>query len=279
MILIADSGTTKTDWRALGESGEPKILRTEGINPVFQSPEMLDGILAENVKPHVSDVSKIYFYSAGVAASHEATAALLAAFGRNFPNCSFFVETDKLGAARALCGHSAGIACIMGTGSNSCFYDGEKITDNNVGGGFILGDEGGGASLGKRLISDFIRNLLPERVSAELRSRFGLDYFKIIDNVYKRPMPNRWLASFSPFIEEFLSDPYICEMVDSQFESFIRRNVLRYDVAKYPMNAVGSVGACFSENLARAAERTGVRIGRVIKSPIDSLVEFHSADL
>lgn len=240
---------------------------------------MLDGILAENVKPHVSDVSKIYFYSAGVAASHEATAALLAAFGRNFPNCSFFVETDKLGAARALCGHSAGIACIMGTGSNSCFYDGEKITDNNVGGGFILGDEGGGASLGRRLISDFIRNLLPERVSAELRSRFGLDYFKIIDNVYKRPMPNRWLASFSPFIEEFLSDPYICEMVDSQFESFIRRNVLRYDVAKYPMNAVGSVGACFSENLARAAERTGVRIGRVIKSPIDSLVEFHSADL
>lgn len=281
MILIADSGTTKTDWRAFGKNGEVKSIPTEGINPVFQTPEKLDDILANALKLKLGneEVSRIYFYSAGIAASHEATAALNAAFAKNFKNCKFFVETDKLGAARALCGHSAGIACIMGTGSNACFYDGEKITDNNVGGGFILGDEGGGAALGKRLLSDFIRGLLPEEIAAEIRNRYKLDYFAIIDNVYKRPMPNRYLASFSPFIEEFMTNPYIREMVDSQFDSFIKRNIVRYDIKKYPMNAIGSVAFFFTENLKRAAEKNGVRIGTILKSPIEKLVEFHAADI
>lgn len=281
MILIADSGTTKTDWRVCGANGAVERISTEGINPVFQSPEKLDEVLRTALKPKLDGaaVSKIYFYSAGIVASHEATAALLAAFEKNFSDCEFFVETDKLGSARALCGHSAGIACIMGTGSNSCFYDGGKIAIDNVGGGFILGDEGGGASLGRRLLSDFIRGLLPARVASAIRERYGLDYFKIIDNVYKRPMPNRYLASFSPFIEEFLDEPHICEIVDSQFDSFIRRNVLRFDTAKYPMNAVGSVAHFFRKNLERAAERNGVRLGRILKSPIDALVEYHSKDL
>ncbi|MBQ6533774.1 MAG: hypothetical protein IJI37_01265, partial [Opitutales bacterium] len=247
MILIADSGTTKTDWRALSKGGEPRAISTEGINPVFQAPEKLDEILSGALKPQLGaeEVSKIFFYSAGVAASNEATAALVKAFEKNFKNCEFYIDTDKLGSARALCGRSAGIACIMGTGSNSCFYDGEKIVADNVGGGFILGDEGGGASLGKRLLSDFIRGLLPEEVAAALRERYKLDYFTIVDNVYKRPMPNRWLASFSPLVEEFIGFDHIRDIVDSQFDLFIKRNLYRFDTKKYPINAVGSVAYYF----------------------------------
>ncbi len=281
MILIADSGTTKTDWRAIENSNTVLPISTEGINPVFQAPEKLNDILANTLGSQInlSEVSKVYFYSAGISASHEATSALMSAFELNFKNCEFFVETDKLGAARALCGRSAGIACIMGTGSNSCFYDGEKITDDNVGGGFILGDEGGGASLGKRLLSDFIRGLLPAEISAELRGRFGLDYFKIVDNVYKRPMPNRYLASFAPFIYEFLGHPYVFDLVDSQFDSFVKRNLLRYDLKKYTVNAVGSIAHFFVGILGGAIERNGGRLGTVLKFPIEKLVEYHSQDL
>ncbi len=281
MILIADSGTTKTDWRAISSNGDIKKISTEGINPVFQTPEKLHDILANNLKPNLpdGDVSKIFFYSAGIAASNEATAALNQAFDDNFSNCNFFIETDKLASARALCGKNAGVACIMGTGSNSCFYDGEKIVSDNVGGGFILGDEGGGASLGKRLISDFIRGLLPEEVSQALKNEYKLDYFTVIDNVYKRPMPNRWLASFSPFIERFIELPHICDIVDSQFDAFIKRNLCKYDMKKYPLNAVGSVAVFFIENLKRAVERNGIELGTILKNPIDKLVEYHSDDI
>ena len=281
MILIADSGTTKTDWRAIEACGCITSISTEGINPVFQTPEKLDEIFKKALIPQLEggEVTKIFFYSAGVAASNEATEALMKVFSKNFYNCDFFVETDKLGSARALCGRNAGIACIMGTGSNSCFYDGEKITDNNVGGGFILGDEGGGASLGKRLLSDFIRGLLPEEVAEALRTRYNLDYITIVDNVYKRPMPNRWLASFSPFIEEFIGLDHIRDMVDSQFDSFIKRNLYRYDTSNYAMNAVGSVAYFFKDNLERVAKNNGIKVGEILKNPIEKLVQYHSADL
>ncbi len=281
MILIADSGTTKTDWRAIDVNGKASSIATEGINPVFQTPEKLDDILSNALKPKLggSDVSKIFFYSAGVAASKEATEALINSFNKNFTNCEFFIETDKLASARALCGKREGIACIMGTGSNSCYYDGEKIASDNVGGGFILGDEGGGASLGKRLISDFIRGILPEEVSDALRDEYKLDYITIIDNVYKRPMPNRWLASFSPFIERFIELDHIRDIVDSQFDAFIKRNLWRYDMKKYPLNAVGSVAYCFIDNLRRAVAKNGIELGTILKNPIEKLVEYHADDI
>ncbi len=281
MILIADSGTTKTDWRAIDSNGNASVIATEGINPVFQTPEKLDDVLSNALKPKLGDsvVSKIFFYSAGVAASQEATDALTNAFKKNFSDCDFFIETDKLASARALCGHKEGVACIMGTGSNSCFYDGEKIASDNVGGGFILGDEGGGASLGKRLISDFIRGILPEEVSTALKEEYKLDYFTIIDNVYKRPMPNRWLASFSPFIERFIELDHIREIVDSQFDAFIKRNLWRYDMRKYPLNAVGSVAYFFGDNLRRVVEKNGIELGIILKNPIEKLVEYHKDDI
>ncbi len=280
MILVADSGTTKTDWRAIDANGKASVIATEGINPVFQTPEKLDDILSNALKPKLDggEVTKIFFYSAGVAASQEATDALVSSFNKNFANCEFFIETDKLASARALCGKREGVACIMGTGSNSCFYDGEKIASDNVGGGFILGDEGGGASLGKRLISDFIRGILPEEVSNALKDEYKLDYFTIIDNVYKRPMPNRWLASFSPFIERFIELDHIREIVDSQFDAFIKRNLWRYDMKKYPLNAVGSVAYCFIDNLRRAVEKNGIELGTILKNPIEKLVEYHAED-
>lgn len=280
MILIADSGTTKTDWRLLSPDGSSTAISTEGVNPVFQSEEAIDKVFENALKPQLGNakIEKIFFYGAGLSASNEATKAIEKSFEKSFPKVRLQLFTDKLGAARALCSNAAGIACIMGTGSNACFFDGEKIIDENVGGGFILGDEGGAVNLGKKLLSDFIRDLLPPEIKTELVRRFNLDYFSIIDSVYKRPMPNRFLASFSKFIYEFRQTPHIANLIESAFDAFISRNILRYDISKYPLNAVGSVAFFYSDFLENAALKRGVKIGKILKAPIEELAQFHKKD-
>ncbi len=188
-----------------------------------------------------------------------------------------YAASDLLAAARALCGHSQGIACIMGTGGNTCFYDGENIVDNVKAGGFILGDEGSGGNLGKRLVSDFIKGLLPKHIEAEFVKRYDLDYMKIVERVYKQPMPNRFLASFCPFINEFRDDSHIKGIVMDSFRDFFERNISHYNYKQYKVNLVGSVAYYFSDYLIEAAGRFGAEIGKILKSPIDGLVEYHKA--
>ena len=275
MQLIADSGSTKVDWRAIKDDGSIIEISTEGINPVFITPEEIVKILSEKLLPVIGpDVENVYFYGAGVV-SPQLIAILSDSFKKVFPKSETFAASDVLAAARALCGHNPGIACIMGTGSNSCFYDGENIAKNVRAGGFILGDEASGGVLGKKLISDFIKGLLPAHIEAEFNKRYDLDYMKVVEKVYKQPMPSRFLASFAPFINEFIADPYMENLVSTSFDEFFKRNLSQYDYKNHTVNFVGSIAFYFKEKLVAAAQRNGMKVGRVLKTPIEGLVEYH----
>ena len=275
MQLIADSGSTKVDWRAIKDDGSIVEISTEGINPVFITPEEIVKILSQKLLPVIGPgVKNVYFYGAGVV-SPQLIATLSESFKKVFPESETFAASDVLAAARALCGHTPGIACIMGTGSNSCFYDGENIAKNVRAGGFILGDEASGGVLGKKLISDFIKGLLPAHIQAEFDKRYDLDYMKVVEKVYKQPMPSRFLASFAPFINEFIADPYMENLVNTSFDEFFKRNISQYDYKNHTVNFVGSIAFYFKDKLVAAAERNGMKVGRVLKTPIEGLVEYH----
>ena len=275
MQLIADSGSTKVDWRAIKDDGSIVEISTEGINPVFITPEEIVKILSQKLLPVIGPgVKNVYFYGAGVV-SPQLIATLSESFKKVFPESETFAASDVLAAARALCGHNPGIACIMGAGSNSCFYDGENIAKNVRAGGFILGDEASGGVLGKKLISDFIKGLLPAHIQAEFDKRYDLDYMKVVEKVYKQPMPSRFLASFAPFINEFIADPYMENLVNTSFDEFFKRNISQYDYKNHTVNFVGSIAYYFKDKLVAAAERNGMKVGRVLKTPIEGLVEYH----
>ena len=275
MQLIADSGSTKVDWRAIKDDGSIVEISTEGINPVFITPEEIVKILSQKLLPVIGPgVKNVYFYGAGVV-SPQLIATLSESFKKVFPESETFAASDVLAAARALCGHNPGIACIMGTGSSSCFYDGENIAKNVRAGGFILGDEASGGVLGKKLISDFIKGLLPAHIQAEFDKRYDLDYMKVVEKVYKQPMPSRFLASFAPFINEFIADPYMENLVNTSFDEFFKRNISQYDYKNHTVNFVGSIAFYFKDKLVAAAERNGMKVGRVLKTPIEGLVEYH----
>lgn len=275
MQLIADSGSTKVSWRAIKDDGSVVEIETSGINPVFMEDADIQKILADSLVPVIGDkVDNIWFYGAGVVGG-EPSAKLERCFQKVFPGSSCEAVSDVMAAARALCGHKPGIACILGTGSNSCFYDGEQITSNVKAGGFILGDEASGAYLGKRFISDFIKGLLPDAIEKEFVKRYGLDYLAIVQKVYREPLPSRFLASFSPFINEFRNHPHIANLLKNSFDEFLSRNIIHYDYKKYPVNFVGSIAYYYKDILEKAVAAKGMRMGTVLKGPIDGLVEYH----
>lgn len=275
MILIADSGSTKVDWRAVAADGTALSVQTEGINPVFLSSEAISQILSEKLVPVFgTGIKEVYFYGAGVL-SDELSKKMEDAFGSVFPGCKCFSASDILAAARALCGHKPGIACIMGTGANSCMYNGVDVEKNVKAGGFILGDEASGGVLGRKLISDYIKGVLPKEIEEEFTKRYNLDYIQIVEKVYKQPLPSRWLASFSPFINEFKSNTHIYNLIRTSFDEFFKRNIIHYDYKTYEINIVGSIAHYYKDILEEVAAANGARIGKILKSPIDGLVEYH----
>lgn len=277
MLLIADSGSTKVDWRALHSDGSVQEVTTAGINPFFQTEEQIIYELQQHLLPDVSaSVDEIHFYGAGVS-SPEKVLVLQNCFRKVFPKARAFAYTDLLAAARALCGHKPGIAAILGTGANSCFYDGKDIVDNVPACGFILGDEGSGAVLGKKFISDYLKRQLPAEISTLFTQKYGLNYNSIIERVYRQPFPNRFLATFSVFLNENRIDPYINRLLKTNFEEFFTRNIIQYDYKKYSVNLVGSVAFHYSEIIKEVAAQNKIKIGTILKSPIDGLVEYHKS--
>ena len=275
MRLIADSGSTKVDWRAILEDGTVKSISTEGINPVFQTKDYIVDIFKTKLLPELGpDVKEIFFYGAGIL-SAELSQTLSDAFREVFPQSVCYAASDILAAARALCGCEAGIACILGTGGNTSFYDGNEIVKGVKAGGFILGDEASGGVLGKKLVSDFIKGLLPKEIEEEFVKRYDLDYPKIVAKVYKEPLPSRFLASFSPFINEFRAHPHIDNLLRTSFDEFITRNIYQYDYKNYSVNLVGSVAYYYQDILKEVAEKRGVTIGKILKTPIEGLIEYH----
>lgn len=283
MILIADSGSTKTDWALVGKGREPQAISTKGINPFFQSEDDIEKELRESLLPSVSEacqaageaVTDVFFYGAGCTPEKSpiVAAAIQKALGGGV---AVQVQSDMVGAARALCQHSAGIVCIMGTGSNSCYYDGECITANVSPLGFILGDEGSGAVLGKLMVGSLLKNQMTPGLKEQFLEEYHLTPAEIIDRVYRKPFPNRFLASLNKFLEDHLDDASVHQLVADSFESFVRRNVMQYDYADTPVHFIGSIAYYYRAVLAEVAQATGINIGTIMKAPMPGLLTYHS---
>ena len=283
MILTADSGSTKCHWALVdgkGASEEAKIIETRGINPVTCSSEQVKEIIAEGLLPQIkaTEVEGIYFYGAGCIANAPATLELQRTLQEIFPQATtIVVATDMLGAAHALCGHDKGIVCILGTGSNSAFYDGEQLAKNVPPLGYILGDEGGGANLGKTFVSNALKGLMPSEIVDLMYEECQTSYAQIIESVYRKPNANRYLASFVPFMARHRDRAEIRRCNDLAFDNFIERNLLQYpDVEKLPINFVGSIAAVFEQELTEALSRHSLTLGKIERSPIGGMVKYHT---
>lgn len=268
MKLVADSGSTKTDW-AIGNLR----FKTQGINPFHQDDEAILKILSEELLPQVKDyeIQEICFYGSGV--RQELEDKMTAALRKVFPSAtSIEAHNDLLGAAKALCGDQEGIACILGTGSNSCIYDGRAIVSNTPALGYILGDEGSGAVQGKRFLNALYKNRLPEQLKREFELSQQMTMADVIARVYKQPMPNRWLASLSTFISKHQSEEAVHQLIVDNFSDFFRFNINPYDRRDLPVSAVGSIAFYYESQLREAAEKEGYVMGKIMRSPIDGLV-------
>lgn len=281
MILIADCGSTKIDWCLLKDNKLVKQVFTGGINAVLLTREeiiqRLEAELVPELAAFLPDIRRIHFYGAGCFPGEISENMATALKSVLTAATEVEVNTDLLGAARALCGHEPGIACIMGTGSNSCYYDGREIVDNVSPLGYILGDEGSGAVLGKVLVGDILKKQLPEDLCAAFLEQYGLDRMTIIRRVYKEPQPNRFLASLSPFLCKNIGRPEIHALVKEQFRRFFIRNVAAYGCPELPVSFVGSIAAYYTPVLAEAAAETGFILGKIIQSPMEGLISFHTA--
>ncbi|GAB3534390.1 ATPase [Pontibacter brevis] len=277
MILIADSGSTKTDWRMMDATGVYENIYTAGINPQYLESAQIYNIFAAELLPHLREKnpSQIFFYGAGCS-SPEQNLRVEEALKKAFPDSEASIDHDLLAAARALCGHQPGVACILGTGSNSCLYDGKNISDNIPSLGYLIGDEGSGANLGKMLLRAYMYRELPEELALSLKNRYSLTKNSILDALYRTDMPSAYLASFAKFMHEKRKDPVIHAMIYQNFDEFFERHVCKYKgYTEVPVNFVGSVAFHFSDTLHQVAKKYGVRIGTIITSPSEGLIAYH----
>jgi len=280
MILIADCGSSKIDWCLVDGGKVVKQVFTIGMNAVMLTREEMSARISQELCPElrtfVPKINAVYFYGAGCI-SDDVCKNVADAIRDNINATTVEVHTDLLAAARALCGHRPGIACILGTGSNSCRYDGRKIVDNVSPLGYILGDEGSGAVLGKILVGNVLKNQLPEDLCTKFLAEYNLDRLTIIKRVYREPQANRFLASLTPFLAHNIDRPEIRQMVRNAFRDFFIRNVCQYpNHDSMPVNFIGSIAYYYRDTLCEAAADAGCRIGTIIKSPMSGLIEFHS---
>lgn len=279
MKIIADCGATKSEWRVLHSDGSVSNLTAQGINASAMSAESIIRIISD-IKEQISatDTSdaEIYLYMAGLP-SEELKASITATFSQGFNVSSIEFHSDLTAAARAVCGHKPGIAAILGTGSNSCQFDGEKVVKQVYSGGFILGDEGGAATLGRLFISDFIKGLVPSEIAEDFKSRFPSDYGSIVASIYKSAgSPSGYLGSLASFIMEHYGHPYTKELVDGNFRAFFRRCIKQYDTDTNSIGIVGGFGYNLQEIINNIAEEEGLSISVYLRDPIDGLIEYHS---
>ena len=279
MILIADSGSTKTDW--VLHDGNQIVLRTStsGLNPTLQNAEDIYKVINTELEGKIAPdaPAAIYFYGAGCAYD-TANNRMKKALEQYFITKDIHIHSDLLAAARALCGHDEGIACILGTGSNSCLFDGEKITDNTPSLGYILGDEGSGAHLGRQLVSDCIKKQFSNDLREKFLNRYNLDVATILERVYHTPLPNRWLASLTPFLYENKENPEIQRLLKHCCTQFFQRNTMIYRRSWLPIHIIGGVGIHFATEIKETAESLGLSVGNIVESPMAGLIEYHKTN-
>jgi len=275
--MIADSGSTKTSWCVTTNKGIAEYFSTSGINPFFRSTEDIANDLRINLLPKTGvNIDSIYFYGAGII-NPEKGNIVKNALKDLFPKAKIEAQSDLLAAARSTLGKEKGIACILGTGSNSCLYDGNEITEHVPPLGFILGDEGSGAVIGRKLLGDFLKGVMPEKIAEKFSTRFPLDYAGFMEGVYKKERPNQFLAQFVPFINEYISEDYCSNLIESSFEEFIKRNLFGYSgFQQLPICFVGSVAFYFQEQLKNVLGKKQLQIKTVLKEPLNGLINFHT---
>ena len=286
MVIIAESGASKTDWRAVSADGTISSLRTAGMNLASADPGFVSTVLSEAVSglnPSGEEVAALHFYAAGLITNGdtvpENAAGIDPVLRSAFPCASIEYASDLLGAARAVCGREAGIAVILGTGSNTCEYDGGKIVRNVRSGGFILGDEGSASRLGRLFVSDFLKGLVPEPVASDFSAAYDTDYQTIVRNVYKADSPAGYLGSFAPFIAGYYDTcPYVRSLIRDNFMALFDRCLSRYGAAGRRIGVVGGFGAALKDVFIEIAASKGVSVVAVEASPIEGLVRYHSQD-
>lgn len=276
MKVICESGATKGDWRVIENGVQICRVQTPGTNVSTMEPETVRDIVLDAVRAlPPGPYDEVHFYTAGVL-SETILKKTEETMKEAFPGAAIELQTDLIAAARAACGHAPGIAAILGTGSNSCQYDGQRIVKQIKSGGYILGDEASAAAIGKLFLSDLIKDLVPSPIAAAFGEEYASDYASIVDNVYHNPgSPSGYLGSLCPFILSYYDEPYVRRLVDGTFQAFIDRSLRQYEIDKYPVGIVGGFGHALQHIIRPLFEKNGIRIRAFIPSPIEELVRYH----
>jgi N-acetylglucosamine kinase-like BadF-type ATPase len=275
-ILIADSGSSKTEW-CLVYGKKKKTIITQGMSPYFLSGDEIKKIILEKVFPKVKDTlpQKIFFYGTGCS-NPENIKIVKTAFKSIFKTAAISVDHDLMGAAKALCGNKKGVACILGTGSNSCYYNGKKIVKNSPGLGFILGDEGSGAYLGKKVIQYYLYKTFDEDLMDRFNAKYNTNADEILNEVYKKPLPNKYLANFAMFLAENRGHFMIENIIEDSFNDFFFNHIYKYRESwSMPINFTGSIAYGFKDVLKVMCNSYELKLGKVLKRPMDGLIKFH----
>lgn len=276
VTLIADSGATKAEW-CLVNKGKKKILFTQGISPYFLNTDQIAELVTKELVPKLKNRTEHIFYYGTGCSNVENAKSIKKALTRVFPKAQVNVHTDLMGAARAVCGHKKGLACILGTGSNSCYYNGQNIVKNSPGIGYVLGDEGSGAYLGKKVLQYYLYNTFDEDLRARFDAKYVTTASEILDNVYKKPLPNKYLASFTLFLVENRGHYMIENIIEDGLNDFFFQHLRKYnEVWKYPVSFVGSVAFGFKDVIEQLCSSYEFELGKVLKNPMEGLVEYHS---
>ncbi len=275
-IILVESGATKSDWRVLSPEGaEIKRFVRSGTNVSTMRLEAVQALLRESFAAEgLGEASGFYLYTAGVV-TPEIAEALEQTVRAVSAVSDLDIQNDMMGAARGVCGREPGIVAILGTGSNTCFYDGKSLSQKVYAGGYVIGDEGSAASLGKLFLADFIKGLVPEDIAGAFSQSFDASYAGIVAGVYRSASPSQYLGSLAPFLLSHYAHPWVKALVDRNFQSFIQRSLLRYDVAAYPVGIVGGFGWACRDIIGPLCEEAGIRVSRFMKAPIDGLCAYH----
>ena len=276
--LIADSGSTKAEWCLL-DGKKKKTIYTQGMSPYFLDGEQMEAVVRQELKPKLKGIEpdEIFYYGTGCANPNNVK-TVKKALQKIFPKTKIEVTHDLMGAAKALCGDEKGVACILGTGSNSCYYNGKKIIKNSPGLGFILGDEGSGAYLGKKVVQYFLYNTYDPDLMDRFNAKYNTNAIEILEAVYKLPLPNRYLAGFVPFLVENRGHFMIENIIEDGFNEFFFHHVYKYKESwTLPVNFIGSVAYGFRDVLKEMCDAYELELGKVLKNPMDGLVKYHAA--
>lgn len=276
--LIADSGATKAEWCLL-KGKKKKIFFTTGISPYLMNTEQIAKMLNKELKPATKKeaIAEIYFYGTGCA-NPDNVKSIRKALKEVFSTAKKInVDTDIMGAARGVCGKTKGIACILGTGSNACYYNGSRILKSSPGLGYVLGDEGSGAYMGRKVIQHFLYNTFEGELMTKFDNKFKTSRLEILDKVYRQPLPNKYMASFAMFLSENRGHYMIENIIEDSFNDFFFNHIYKFKESwQHPVNFVGGVSFAFKDVLKELCSGYGLQLGRIMKNPMEGLVEYHS---